>query len=120
MAVLFVDIIGSTTLAEDRPPRRSSTLLNRFFEVVIDVVHEHEGWINKFEGDAALAVWGAPVSSTTCTPRRSRAARVHGSPPARTRCPELKAGIGVSCGTRGRRQRRARRSATSTPSSATP
>src|SRR3712207_4884738 len=56
IAVLFVDIIGSTSLAEERPPEEVVATLNRFFEVVIDVVHEYDGWINKFEGDAALAV----------------------------------------------------------------
>ncbi len=78
VAVLFVDIIGSTTLAEDRPPEEVVELLNRFFDVVIDVVHEHEGWINKFEGDAALAVWGAPVESDGKETAALRAARVMG------------------------------------------
>ena len=98
VAVLFVDIIGSTTLAEDRPPEEVVALLNRFFEVVIDVVHEHDGWINKFEGDAALAVWGAPVDMDDKQTSALRAARVMGRRLAEE-VPEIKAGIGVSCGT---------------------
>ena len=62
ISVLFVDVIGSTSLAENCEPEDVVGLLNQFFEVVIDVVHQHGGFVNKFEGDAALAVWGAPVS----------------------------------------------------------
>ena len=98
VAVLFVDIIGSTSLAEDRPPEEVVALLNRFFEVVIDVVHEHDGWINKFEGDAALAVWGAPMELDDQQTAALRAARVMGRRLAEE-VPEIKAGIGVSCGT---------------------
>jgi adenylate cyclase len=98
VAVLFVDIIGSTTLAEDRPPGEVVALLNRFFDVVIDVVHEHEGWINKFEGDAALAVWGAPMVVDDMQTSVLRAARVMGRR-LEDEVPEIKAGIGVSCGT---------------------
>jgi adenylate cyclase len=97
VAVLFVDIIGSTSLAEDRPPEEVVALLNQFFEVVIDVVHEHEGWINKFEGDAALAVWGAPVVVDQMQTSALRAARVMGRR-LEDEVPEIKAGIGVSCG----------------------
>jgi adenylate cyclase len=98
VAVLFVDIIGSTALAEKRPPEEVVELLNQFFDVVIDVVHEHDGWINKFEGDAALAVWGAPVeiddmhTAALTTARvlgRRLSDEVHG----------IEAGIGLSCGT---------------------
>jgi adenylate cyclase len=60
VAVLFVDLVGSTEMAFDRPPQEVVTVLNAFFAVVVDVVEGHCGWINKFEGDAALAVFGAP------------------------------------------------------------
>ncbi len=98
VAVLFVDIIGSTTLATERPPEEVVALLNRFFDVVIEVVHEHEGWINKFEGDAALAVWGAPVAVPDMEEHVLRAARLLGERLLRE-VPELRAGIGVSAGT---------------------
>ncbi|MBN4927381.1 HAMP domain-containing protein [Hoyosella rhizosphaerae] len=61
VAVLFVDVIGSTTLATERPPTEVVELLNRFFAVIVEEVDRNGGFINKFEGDAALAVFGAPV-----------------------------------------------------------
>lgn len=60
VAVLFVDIVGSTSMAESRPPTEVVDLLNRFFEVVVEEVEANGGLINKFIGDAALAVFGAP------------------------------------------------------------
>ena len=78
ITVLFVDIIGSTNLAEKRPPDEVVSLINRFFDVVIEVVHEHDGWINKFEGDAALAIWGAPMEIEDMYTQALRAARVLG------------------------------------------
>ncbi len=61
VAVLFIDLVGSTTLAATRPPTEVVEVLNQFFALVIDVVENHGGWINKFEGDAALAVFGVPT-----------------------------------------------------------
>jgi adenylate cyclase len=98
IAVLFVDIIGSTSLAEDRPPDEVVSLLNHFFDVVIDVVHEHDGWINKFEGDAALAIWGAPMEIEDMHTRALAAARTLGRR-LEEEVPDIKAGIGVSAGT---------------------
>ncbi len=98
IAVLFVDIIGSTTLAEKRPPDEVVSLLNRFFDVVIEVVHEHDGWINKFEGDAALAIWGAPMEIADMHTSALAAARVLGRR-LEQELPDIRAGIGVSTGT---------------------
>jgi adenylate cyclase len=60
-AILFVDVVGSTAFASARDPHEVVETLNRFFEVVVEVVTLHGGWINKFEGDAALCVFGAPT-----------------------------------------------------------
>ncbi len=59
-AVLFIDMIDSTGLAETRPPAEVVAVLNKFFGVVVETVTAHGGWVNKFEGDAALCVFGAP------------------------------------------------------------
>ena len=60
VAVIFVDIIGSTQLVTGRPATEVVELLNRFFAVIVEEVDRHHGFVNKFEGDAALAVFGAP------------------------------------------------------------
>lgn len=59
--VLFVDVVGSTPFTESHEPTEVVDTLNRFFGIVVDVVREHGGQVNKFEGDAALCVWGAPL-----------------------------------------------------------
>lgn len=61
VAVLFVDLVGSTQLAASRPPAEVVHLLNEFFRVVVDTVGRHGGFVNKFQGDAALAIFGAPI-----------------------------------------------------------
>jgi len=60
-AVLFVDVIGSTRLAATASPKAVVATLNEFFSVVVAVVGRHGGFVNKFEGDAALCIFGAPV-----------------------------------------------------------
>jgi adenylate cyclase len=60
-AVLFVDVIGSTRLAATHGPAEVVERLNAFFAIVVDTVSSHGGWVNKFEGDAALCVFGAPT-----------------------------------------------------------
>ncbi|WP_141119968.1 adenylate/guanylate cyclase domain-containing protein [Mycobacterium malmoense] len=61
VAVLFVDLVGSTKLAATRPPAEVVHLLNEFFRVVVETVGRHGGFVNKFQGDAALAIFGAPI-----------------------------------------------------------
>jgi adenylate cyclase len=61
VAVLFVDLVGSTQLAATIPAAEVVNLLNEFFRVVVDTVNRHGGFVNKFQGDAALAIFGAPI-----------------------------------------------------------
>jgi adenylate cyclase len=98
VAVLFVDVVGSTRLAARRPPVEVVALLNAFFAVVVDVVEAHQGWVNKFEGDGALCVFGAPAPDPRAAACALAAARdLH----ARLvdELGELDAAIGVSAGT---------------------
>jgi adenylate cyclase len=97
VGVLFVDLVGSTALAAERPPEEVVGLLNRFFAVVVGVVEEHDGWINKFEGDAALAVFGAPVAGADPAGCALAAGRVLAARLA-AELPDLAAGIGISAG----------------------
>lgn len=61
VAVLFVDLVGSTQLASTIPAVDVVALLNEFFRVIVDTVNRHGGFVNKFQGDAALAIFGAPI-----------------------------------------------------------
>ena len=74
-AALFVDIAGSTALALDRGPEETVAVLNRFFQVVVDAVERSGGFVNKFEGDAALCVFGVPVDLDDAAGSALRAAR---------------------------------------------
>ena len=97
VAVLFVDVVGSTALAASTPPQRVVELLNRFFAEVVDAVEGQGGWINKFEGDAALAIFGAPeplpqMEAAALAAARDLCARLI------DRVPEMPAAIGVASG----------------------
>jgi adenylate cyclase len=97
VAVIFVDIIGSTQLVTGRPATEVVDLLNRFFAVIVEEVDRHHGFVNKFEGDAALAVFGAPnrlddPEGEALAAGRAIARRI------RDDVPECEAGIGVASG----------------------
>jgi adenylate cyclase len=97
VAVLFADVVGSTQLAAERPPTEVVALLNRFFSVAVDVVHEHGGLVNKLIGDAVLAVWGAPMAAEDAAGCALAAARAL-SERLMAEVPELAAGVGVAAG----------------------
>jgi adenylate cyclase len=97
VSVLFVDLVGSTALAASRPPEEVVGLLNRFFAVVVDEVDRHHGLVNKFVGDAALAVFGAPAPNgdhATCALAAARAIAAR----LAAEVPDGPAGIGVATG----------------------
>jgi adenylate cyclase len=98
VAVLFVDLIGSTALAAERSPDEVLSLLNAYFGLVVEVADAHTGWVNKFEGDGALCIFGAPhdmddPAGCALSAARELDARL------RAELPQLKAAIGVSAGT---------------------
>ena len=72
-------------------------LLNRFFRVVVEVIEAEEGLVNKFEGDAALCVFGAPVACADPAGDCLRAARTLAGRLSRE-LPDIDFGIGVSAG----------------------
>ena len=61
VTVLFCDVVGSTELGERLDPESVRRVLGRFFETVRDVVERHGGSVEKFIGDAVMAVFGVPV-----------------------------------------------------------
>ncbi|MFI5044718.1 MAG: adenylate/guanylate cyclase domain-containing protein [Acidimicrobiales bacterium] len=97
VTVLFVDLRGYTRFAERQEPEEVVAMLNRFFRVVVAVVNREGGWINKFEGDAALCLFGAPQDQPDHAERALRAAE---SLPRELDVTDglLAAGIGVATG----------------------
>jgi len=95
-AILYIDLVGSTQLAASHPPQQVAEVLNNFFRIVVNAVDERQGSINKFEGDAALAIFGAPLriegaaSAALATARHLR--------DQLRRLPMVDFGIGVSAG----------------------
>jgi adenylate cyclase len=95
-AILFIDLVGSTTLAATSPPQEVARVLNDFFRIVVGTVDDHRGLVNKFQGDAVLAVFGAPLalddsSSAALAAARDLRDQLH-------RLPQVDFGIGVSAG----------------------
>jgi adenylate cyclase len=94
-AVLYIDLVGSTQLAESLPPQRVAEVLNDFFRIVVGTVDEYQGLINKFEGDAALAVFGAPLRTNEPASSALATARALGE---KLRRLPVDFGVGVSAG----------------------
>src|SRR5438046_3118698 len=74
VTVLFCDLTGSTTLGETLDPERLRALLARYFEQMKAIVERHGGSVEKFIGDAVMAVFGVPVLHEDDALRAVRAA----------------------------------------------
>jgi predicted ATPase/class 3 adenylate cyclase len=74
VSVLFVDLVGFTAASELRDSEDTRELLTRYFEVARTTIERYGGTIEKFIGDAVMAVWGAPVAQEDDSERSVRAA----------------------------------------------
>ncbi len=63
VTIFFSDLAGFTTLSEKLPPEEVVHILNTYLERMTSVIMECGGFVNKFEGDAIMAFWGAPLAS---------------------------------------------------------
>ncbi|TML63312.1 MAG: adenylate/guanylate cyclase domain-containing protein, partial [Actinobacteria bacterium] len=93
---MFVDLIGSTSLAQSRPPEDVVAVLNALFAAVVGAVGAEGGWVNKFEGDGALCIFGAPDVQPDHAARALRSARSLRATLAQL--DDVDVGIGVSAG----------------------
>ncbi|HEY2307641.1 MAG TPA: adenylate/guanylate cyclase domain-containing protein [Streptosporangiaceae bacterium] len=73
-SVLFCDVVGFTPLSEARDPEAVRELLSQYFTVARTVIGRYGGMVEKFIGDAVMAVWGTPVASEEDAERAVRAA----------------------------------------------
>jgi predicted ATPase/class 3 adenylate cyclase len=74
VSVLFADLVGFTTLSEARDAEEVRELLSRYFDTCRTLVARYGGTIEKFIGDAVMAVWGTPVATEHDAERSVRAA----------------------------------------------
>jgi class 3 adenylate cyclase/tetratricopeptide (TPR) repeat protein len=73
VSVLFADLVGFTTLSEHRDPEEIRELLTRYFDRCKALIERHGGTVEKFIGDAVVAVWGTPVAREDDAERAVRA-----------------------------------------------
>ena len=73
-SILFADLVGFTTLSEQRDPEDVRELLARYFDTASGIVARYGGTLEKFIGDAVVAVWGTPIALEDDAERAVRAA----------------------------------------------
>jgi class 3 adenylate cyclase/predicted ATPase len=73
-SVLFCDVVGFTPLAESRDPEEVRELLSRYFAMARTIIGRYGGVVEKFIGDAVMAVWGTPAATEGDAERAIRAA----------------------------------------------
>ncbi|MEE8191691.1 MAG: adenylate/guanylate cyclase domain-containing protein [Gemmatimonadales bacterium] len=74
VVVFFSDIRGFTSMSENMSPDGIATLLTEYFTEMVEIVFEHGGTLDKFMGDAIMALWGAPIEHDDDADRAMRAA----------------------------------------------
>ena len=105
VTVLFCDIRGFTPLAERLSPEEVVSLLNEFYTLMIETTFKHDGTLDKFLGDAVMAVFGAPIAHPdhairavkTALDMRNGVAELNESRVAQGKSP-IGIGIGLSLG----------------------
>jgi adenylate cyclase len=105
ITVLFSDIRNFTTIAEQMGPDAIAALLTDYFTEMVDVIFEHGGTLDKFIGDALMALWGAPIAHDDDPQRALRAAvamqravQALNARWALARRPRIGVGIGINHG----------------------
>ncbi len=105
VTVMFADIRGFTPMSENMSPERVVEILNEYFTRVTDVIFDTGGTLDKYIGDAVMAVYGAPISkgddAANCVESAIQIQRllIELNRDAATRqWPELRVGIGINTG----------------------
>ncbi|MHB8459865.1 MAG: ATP-binding protein [Candidatus Limnocylindrales bacterium] len=73
VSILFADLVGFTKIAEGKDAEETRELLSRYFDLARDVIGRHGGVVEKFIGDAVMAIWGAPTTHEDDAERAVRA-----------------------------------------------
>ncbi len=103
VSVLFADIVGFTTMSENMSPAAVALLLNDYLSRMTDVIFKYEGTLDKYIGDAIMAVYGAPLDMVDHAYRAIRSAlemreRLEEFNAERKEGPHLRIRIGINTG----------------------
>jgi adenylate cyclase len=103
VTVLFADIVGFTTMSEKMSPAAVSLLLNDYLSRMTDIIFKYEGTLDKYIGDAIMAVFGAPLDMPDHAERAIRASlemleRLEEFNSERKEAPQLRIRIGINTG----------------------
>jgi adenylate cyclase len=105
ITILFSDIRGFTSMAESMGPDAIAQLLTEYFSEMVEIIFEHGGTLDKFVGDAIMALWGAPIAHADDADRALRAAMAMQRGVSRLNerwalagRPEIGVGIGINYG----------------------
>lgn len=105
VVVLFSDIRSFTSFSENRTPEEVVTMLNEYFTEMVSTIYTHNGIVDKFIGDAIMAVWGAPKSTgndtynavNACIGMRIKLGKLNNTRKSRGE-EEIKIGMGLHTG----------------------
>jgi adenylate cyclase len=105
VVVFFSDIRGFTSMAEEASPEHVVNMMNEYFDIMVPIILKHGGIVDKFIGDAIMAIWGAPTSTgddannavKACIEMRQALAGLNSKRIARGEAPFL-IGMGVHTG----------------------
>jgi adenylate cyclase len=106
MSVLFSDVRGFTSIAENMPPQDLTQLMNQFLSAMTQAIQDNRGTIDKYMGDAVMAFWGAPLHDAEHAKHAIAAAFAMQASLAQLNqrfkqygWPSLEVGVGISSGT---------------------
>ncbi|MFL5673189.1 MAG: adenylate/guanylate cyclase domain-containing protein, partial [Chloroflexota bacterium] len=97
VTVLFADLVGFTPFAEERDAEEVREVLTRYFDLARGIIDAYGGVVEKFIGDAVMAVWGAPIAQEDDAGRAVRTA-LDLVEAVRTLGPTIQARVGVLTG----------------------
>src|SRR5439155_6807201 len=97
VSILFADLVGFTPFAEERDAEDVRDTLTRYFELASDVIGRYGGIVEKFIGDAVMAVWGTPTAREDDAERTVRAG-IELASAIQGLGPEIQARVGIVTG----------------------